>query len=53
MRQNKKRYGICMHKTTHDKLAKFAKKNGYPSLSDFLASIGIEEMARVKKGKNE
>ncbi len=53
MPEKKKNYTFCMYEKTHKRLTKFAKKNGYGSLSEFFARIGQAEIDRVKKKKGD
>ena len=49
----KKIYSICMYEKIHGKLARFAKRAKYKSLSEFLAVIGLAEIDKAKKAKEE
>jgi hypothetical protein len=45
----KKIFAFCMYEKFHKKLTKFAKKMGHRSLSEFFATVGQQEMDRVKR----
>ncbi len=51
MFEKKKNYTYCMYEKLHKRFVKFAKKNGYRSLSEFFAKTGQGEIDRVEKAK--
>ena len=53
MFEKKKTFTFCMYEKLHTRLTKFAKKAGHRSLSEFFATVGQQEVDRVKNSAGD